>query len=150
MRPFERHAPELDACREQARTGPCLVWGIAARDPDFSDHHVFYEDDDAIASLNRWPAQRGYTPAAPKRRGEQVTGDFPAEEYPALQRVVRRAAEAVREEVGAGRACILSPGSSGGDAHVREHVVPLSPGAPNKEQQFAALAARIGRRKEGP
>ena len=167
MRPFERYAPDLDAYHERARTGPCFVCGIVARDPDFAGHHILYEDEDAIAFFSRWPTQRGYTLVAPKGHGEQVTGDFPVGEYLALQRVVYRAAEAVREEVGAERVYVLSLGSNEGNAHVHWHVVPLSPGTPYEEQQFAAvmletagaldtpederaaLAARIGRRMEG-
>ena len=167
MRPFERYAPDLDAYHERARTGPCFVCGIVARDPDFAGHHILYEDEDAIAFFSRWPTQRGYTLVAPKGLGEQVTGDFPVGEYLALQRVVYRAAEAVREEVGAERVYVLSLGSNEGNAHVHWHVVPLSPGTPYEEQQFAAvmletagaldmpederaaLAARIGRRMEG-
>jgi len=163
----ERYLPDLNAYHERARTGSCFVCGIVARDPDFAGHHILYEDDDAIAFFNRWPTQRGYTLVAPKAHREQVTGDFPVEEYLALQRIVYRAAEAVREEVGAERVYVLSLGSNEGNAHVHWHVAPLPPGTPYEEQQFAAvmletegalnmpedekaaLAARIGRRMEG-
>jgi diadenosine tetraphosphate (Ap4A) HIT family hydrolase len=163
----KRHMPDLDTYHERARAGPCFVCGIVARDPDFAGHHILYENEDAIAFFNRWPTQRGYTLVAPKGHREQVTGDFTVEEYLALQRVVYRAAEAVREEVGAERVYVLSLGSNEGNAHVHWHVVPLPPGTPYEEQQFAAvmletagaldmpedekaaLAARIGRRMEG-
>ena len=126
----ERYLPDLDAYHRRVRTGPCFVCGIVARDPDFSGHHIVYEDDDAIAFLNRWPTQRGYTLVAPKEHREQATGDFTVDEYLALQRVVYRVAEAVREEVGAGRVYVLSLGSNGGNAHVHWHVVPLPPERP--------------------
>ncbi len=45
----------------------------------------------------------------------------------------------MREEVGAERVYILSLGSNEGNAHVHWHVVPLPPGVPYEEQQFAAL-----------
>lgn len=88
------------------------------------------------------------------------------EEYVHLQRTVYRVAEAVREEVGAERMYVLTLGSGEGNAHVHWHVVPLPPGTPYEQQQFAALmlecagaldipdeekaelAARIGRRVE--
>jgi diadenosine tetraphosphate (Ap4A) HIT family hydrolase len=148
-------------------TGPCFVCSVVSQDPDFPDHHVFYEDDAAIAFLNRYPTQYGSALVAPKEHKEQVAGDFTVEEYLGLQRVVHRAAEAVREEVGAERVYLLSLGSNQGNAHVHWHVVPLPPGTPYEEQQFAALmleragaleipeedeaslAARIGRRMEG-
>jgi diadenosine tetraphosphate (Ap4A) HIT family hydrolase len=163
----ERYLPDLDAYHERARTGPCFVCGIVARDPDFSHHHIVYEDEDAVAFFNRWPTQYGYTLVAPKEHREQATGDFTVDEYLALQRIVYGVAEAVRAEVGAQRMYVMSLGSNGGNAHVHWHVVPLPPGTPYDEQQFAAvmletagalgipegknaaLAARIGRRMGG-
>ena len=139
MRSFERYAPDLDAYHGRARTGPCFVCGIVARDPGFPAHHLVYEDEAAIAFFNRWPTQYGYTLVAPKEHREQATGDFTVEEYLQLQRIVYRVAEAVREEVGAERVYILSLGSNEGNAHVHWHVVPLPPGVPYEEQQFAAL-----------
>jgi diadenosine tetraphosphate (Ap4A) HIT family hydrolase len=163
---FERYEFDLDAYVERVRTGPCFVCAIAARDPDFPDHYVFYEDDAAIAFLNRYPTQYGYALVAPKEHKEQVAGDFTVEEYLDLQRVVHRVAEAVREEVGAERVYLLSLGSNEGNAHIHWHVVPLPPGTPYQEQQLAAimlestgvlkipeekmasLTARLGRRME--
>ena len=139
VKPFERYAPDLDAYHTRARTGPCFVCGIVARDPGFPSHHVVYEDDAAIAFFNRWPTQYGYTLVAPKEHREQATGDFALEEYLELQRVVYRVAEAVREEIGTARVYVLSLGSNEGNAHVHWHVVPLPPGVPYGEQQFAAL-----------
>jgi hypothetical protein len=149
VRPSERYAPDMDDYHERARTGPCFVCGIVARDSDFSDTRIVYEDYDAIAFFDRWPTQRGYTLVAPKEHREQATGDSTVDEYLALQRIVYGVAEAVREEVGA-----------------HWHVVSLHPGTPYEEQQFAAvmletasapdmpedekvsLAARIGSRME--
>ena len=108
----ERYLPDLDAYHERARTGPCFVCGIVARDPDFPDRHIVYEGDSAIAFFNRCPTQRGYVLVAPKEHREQATGDFTADEYLALQRVVYGVAEAVREEVGAERVYVLSLGST--------------------------------------
>jgi len=164
---FERYQPDLDAYVRRVRTGPCFVCGIVSRDPDFPEHHVFYEDEAAIAFLNRYPTQYGYTLVAPKEHKEQVAGDFTVEEYLGLQRVVHGVAEAVREEVGAERMYIFTFGSNQGNSHVHWHVVPLTPGTPYEEQQFAAvmleragaleiaeeekasLATRLGRRMEG-
>lgn len=166
VRPTERSTPDLDAYHERARNGPCFVCGIVNRDPDFAGHHLVYEDDRTVAFFNRWPTQRGYTLVAPKEHREQATGDFPVEEYLDLQRVIHRVSEALREEVGAERMYVLTLGSNQGNAHVHWHIVPLPPGTPYEEQQFAApmletagaldipedekadLAARIGRRME--
>jgi diadenosine tetraphosphate (Ap4A) HIT family hydrolase len=164
---FERYMPDLDAYIRRVRTGACFVCGIVSRNPAFPDHYIFYEDEAAIVFLSMNPTQYGYTLVAPKEHREQVAGDFTPEEYLGLQRVVHRVAEAVREEVGAERVYILSLGSNQGNAHAHWHVVPLPPGTPYEEQQFAAvmletagalhipdpekadLAARIGRRMEG-
>jgi ATP adenylyltransferase len=164
----ERYAPNLDLYHERARTRPCFVCRIVARDPDFSDHHIVYEDDSVIAFFYRWSTQRGYTLVAPKDHGGQATGNFTVDEYLALQRVVCRVAEACRKGVGAERVYVLSLGPNQGNAHVHWHVVPLPLcGPPYENQQFAAvmletagaldmpdgekasLAARIGRRMGG-
>jgi diadenosine tetraphosphate (Ap4A) HIT family hydrolase len=163
---FERYKPDLDAYVRRVRSGPCFVCKIVARDPAFPDHHIFYEDEGAIAFLAMNPTQYGYTLIAPKEHREQVADDFTVEEYLGLQRVVHRVAEAVRAEVGAERVYVLSLGSNQGNAHVHWHVVPLPPDTPYEEQQFAAvmletagalkipdekkaaLAARIGQRIE--
>ncbi len=42
-------------------------------------------------------------------------------------------------EVGAERMYVMTLGSKQGNAHVHWHVVPLPPGVPYEEQQFAAL-----------
>lgn len=139
MKSFERYALDIDAHHARARTGPCFVCGIVARDPEFPGHHVVYEDDDAIAFFNRWPTQYGYTLVAPKEHREQTIADFTVKEYLELQRVVYRVADAVREEVGAVRVYIVSLGSNEGNAHVHWHIVPLPPGVPYEGQQFAAL-----------
>jgi diadenosine tetraphosphate (Ap4A) HIT family hydrolase len=102
-------------------------------------HRILYEDDVAIAFLNRYPTLYGYTLVAPRQHREQVTGDFTIEEYLALQRVVYRVAEAVRQEVGAERVYILSLGSQQGNRHVHWHIAPLPPGVPYREQQLEAL-----------
>ena len=164
---FERYQPDLDAYVRRVRTGPCFICAIVSRDPDFPDHHIVYEDEGTIVFLTMHPTQYGYTLVAPKEHREQVAGDFTAEEYLGLQRIVHSVAEAVREEVGAERVYILSLGSNQGNAHVHWHVVPLPPGTPYEEQQFAALmlettgalkipegekaalAVRIGQRMEG-
>jgi diadenosine tetraphosphate (Ap4A) HIT family hydrolase len=165
---FERYQPDLDGYVRRVRTGPCFVCAILARDPAFSDHHIIYEAEHAIVFLAMNPTQCGYTLVAPKEHKEQVAGDFTMEEYLGLQRVVHRVAEAVRVEVGAERVYVLSLGSNQGNAHVHWHVVPLPPGTPYEEQQFAALmletagalripdgekaalAARVGQRMESP
>jgi diadenosine tetraphosphate (Ap4A) HIT family hydrolase len=165
---FERYQPDLDAYVRRVRTGPCFVCAILARDPAFPDHHIVYEDEDAIVFLTMNPAQYGYTLVAPNEHKEHVAGDFTVEEYLGLQRVVRSVAEAVREEVEAERMYVLSLGSNQGNAHVHWHVAPFPSDTPYEEQQFAAvmletagalkipdgekaaLAALIGRRMQRP
>ncbi len=139
MNPFERSTPDLDAYHERARSGPCFVRGLVSRDPDLAAHHIVYEDEDAIAFFNRWSTRCGYTLVAPEEHREQATEVFTVEDCLDLQRVVHRVAEVVREEVGVERIYILSLGSKGGNANVRWHVLPLPPGTPYGEEQFAAV-----------
>jgi diadenosine tetraphosphate (Ap4A) HIT family hydrolase len=120
----------------RAREGPCFVCEIVA---GTRPHHLIYEDDQAIAFLNRYPTLLGYTLVAPKEHRAAVTGDFSEDEYAALQRVVHRVGEAVSRAVPTERLYVLSLGSNQGNAHVHWHVAPLPPGVPYEEQQLYAL-----------
>ncbi len=84
---FERYEIDREAYHLRAQTGPCFVCGIVARNPEFPAH-LIYEDDVAIAFLDRYPKLYGYTIVAPREHREQVTGDFKIDEYLALQRRV--------------------------------------------------------------
>ncbi|HEX3915880.1 MAG TPA: HIT family protein [Caulobacteraceae bacterium] len=123
--------------------GRCFICRMLAGDPEYR-HHVVYEDDAAIAFLNKYPTLAGHTLVCPKAHLEQVTGDFTEAEYLALQAVVRRVAEAVRQAMGAARVYVLSFGSNEANSHVHWHVAPLPPGVPLEEQQFVALDASRG------
>ena len=136
---FERFKLDLDAYHHRAQTGPCFICEIVARNPDYPAH-IVYEDDVAIAFLDKYPPLYGHTLIAPHEHREQVTGDFTIEEYLSLQRRVYRVAEAVRQEVGAERVYLYSFGSNQGYSHVHWHVAPLPPGVPYREQQLAAVA----------
>jgi diadenosine tetraphosphate (Ap4A) HIT family hydrolase len=113
---------------------------VAGRRP----HHIVYEDEFAVAFLNRFPTLRGQTIVAPKEHREQVTGDFSEEEYLRLQALVRRVGEAVRHAFPTERLYVLSLGSQDGNRHVHWHLAPLPPGVPFEEQQAEALRAHRG------
>lgn len=134
----ERRPFDLAPYIERSMRGPCFICRLVAGDPNYR-HHIVWEDDFAIAFLNKWPVLAGYTLVSPKAHLEQVTGDFTEGEYHRLQEVVRRVAEAVRVVTGAERVYILSLGSQAANSHVHWHVAPLPPGVPPEEQQFAAL-----------
>ena len=135
---FERFHIDLDAYFHQIQTGPCFICGIVARDPNFPAH-IIYEDENAIAFLDKYPPQYGHTLVAPREHREQVTGDFTVEEYLNLQIVVYRVAEAIRQELCAERVYLLSFGSKQGISHVHWHISPLPPGVPFREQQLAVF-----------
>jgi diadenosine tetraphosphate (Ap4A) HIT family hydrolase len=116
----------------------CFVCELVAGNPEYR-HHVVYEDGTAIAFLNAYPVLYGSVLVAPREHREQVTGDFTPEEYGALQAVVHRVGEAVRSVVPTERLYVLTLGSQQGNRHVHWHVVPLPPGIPFAQQQFAAL-----------
>jgi len=135
---IERESFDLEAYVERSTRGPCFICRLVAGDPDYR-HHIVYEDDFAIAFLNKWPTLVGYTLVCPKAHREQVTGDFTAEEYHRLQDLVRRVGEAVRCVTGVERLYLASLGSQQANSHVHWHVAPLPPGLTPEAQQFAAL-----------
>ena len=93
----------------------------------------------AIAFLNRYPTLLGYTIVAPVEHRESVLVDFTADEYAALQSVIRRVGLAVSSAVPTERLYLLSLGSNQGNSHVHWHVAPLPPGVDYDQQQFASL-----------
>jgi diadenosine tetraphosphate (Ap4A) HIT family hydrolase len=118
--------------------GRCFICEMLAGNPEFR-HHIVYEDEIAVAFLNRYPTLYGYVLVAPREHREQVTGDFSRDEYLALQAVVHRVGEALRLVVPTERLYVLSLGSQNGNRHVHWHVAPLAPGVPFDQQQLAAL-----------
>lgn len=128
---------DFEALRE--RLGDrCFICELLAGNPEFA-HHVVYEDDAAVAFLNRYPSLYGHTLVAPRAHLERVTGDLSLDEYLALQAVVHRVGEALQAVVPTERLYVLSLGSAQGNRHVHWHLAPLPPGVPFDEQQLAAL-----------
>lgn len=144
MNAFQREHIDLERYVLRTQTGPCFICEIVERKPRYYDHHIIYEDDTTIAFLNRYPTLYGYTLVAPKEHKEQATGDFILEEYLALQKIIYRVAEAVRQEVASERLYILTLGSRQGNRHVHWHIAPLPPGVPYEEQQLEALKMEKG------
>jgi diadenosine tetraphosphate (Ap4A) HIT family hydrolase len=162
QRQFERYQIDTEAYHRRCQTGPCFICRIVERDPEYPAH-IVYEDEVAIAFLDKYPRLYGWILVAPRKHREQVTGDFSIDEYLALQRRLYDISEAVRQELGTERIYLLALGSNQGNAHVHWHIVPLPPGVPYREQQLAvfrqdilhipkeeraALAARIRQRIE--
>ncbi|MCI0396065.1 MAG: HIT family protein [Chloroflexi bacterium] len=142
---WSRRMMDVAAYEERIRTGPCFICRIIARDPNYYDnHHMIYEDETAVVFLNKYPTLYGYVLVAPREHREQVTGDFSPTEYLALQQLIHRVGEAVRQVVPTERLYILSLGSQQGNRHVHWHLAPLPPGVPFAEQQLVALQAEQG------
>ena len=138
-----RLRPLLGAASYVARgRATCFVCATVARDPDY-DHHLVYEDDDAVGFLARWPMLWGHVLVAPKQHRERVVEDFDVEEYLRLQAVVRRVGRAVSRAVPCERLYVLSLGSQQLNRHVHWHVAPLPPGVPLPRQQFRAFSQLI-------
>lgn len=133
----------IDAYVERSRHGPCFVCEMLVGNPQYH-HHVVYEDEMAVAFLNKYPMLYGYTLVAPKAHREQVTGDFSVDEYLSLQHVIYQVAEALRRVVSTERVYVLSLGSQQGNRHVHWHIAPLPPGVPYEEQQMEALRLSQG------
>ena len=139
---MRRIAAERAALRRQLE-GRCFICEMLRGNPDFH-HFIVYEDEETVAFLQRFQTLYGYVLVAPKQHREQVTGDFSREEYLALQAVIHRVGEAVRQTVPTERLYVLSLGSQDANSHVHWHVAPLPPDVPLKSQQFAALDTDVG------
>ena len=137
----KRKRVDFNAVREELR-GRCFICEMLAGNPEYQ-HHVVYEDERAVAFLNRYPSLYGYVLVAPKDHREQVTGDFSLDDYLHLQAVVHRVGEAIRQVVPTERLYVLSLGSQQANRHVHWHLVPIPPGLPFEQQQLAALDSNI-------
>ena len=140
---FERYHHDEDAYIHMIQTSPCFICRIVAGNYDESPIHILYEDNNAIAFLERWPRLYGWTLIASREHREQVTSDFTIREYLALQKTVYLVSEAVRQEVGAERMYIASFGSNQAISHVHWHAIPLSSDVPFREQQLAVFRKDI-------
>jgi diadenosine tetraphosphate (Ap4A) HIT family hydrolase len=118
--------------------GRCFICELVRGNPEFR-HHVVYEDEHAVAFLQRFQTLYGYVLVAPKEHRERVTGDFSLEDYLALQTCVHRVGEALRRAVPTERLYVLSLGSQQRNRHVHWRLAPLPPGVPFERQQLAAL-----------
>ncbi len=139
----KRKAFDLETYVEAIQTRPCFICEIVKGNPEYR-HHIVYEDDIAIAFLNKYPPLYGYVLVCPKEHREMVTGDFSADDYLALQRVVYQISEAARKSVPTERLYILSLGSQQANKHVHWHIAPLPSGVPFEDQQLAALSIKNG------
>lgn len=140
----ERKPFDLDAYVHGVRTRPCFICRLAAGDPAFA-HHMIYEDDFAVAFLNKHPTLTGYALVCPRTHKEQIgAGDLDLAEHLRLQALVYAVAEALRHVLPTERVYILSLGSQQGNRHLHWHVASLPPGVPFEDQQFAALDVTRG------
>jgi tRNA pseudouridine38-40 synthase len=139
-------AAALDEYLATARAS-CFICDIAVGRASHP-HHVVYEDERAIAFLNRLPTVEGYTLVAPREHREQVTGDFDPEEYVGLQRVVHRVGEAVRRAMGPERLYLMSAGLAAGEPPRALARRPVPGGPPLRAP--AACAGGLGARPPGP
>jgi ATP adenylyltransferase len=139
----KKEAIDIVAYVKRVTAGRCFICEMLAGNADYC-HHIIYQDESAVVFLNKFPILYGYTLVAPRQHREQVTGDFTREEYLALQALIYRAAEALRQVVPTERLYILSLGSQQANRHVHWHLAPLPPGVPLEEQQFEALRLEKG------
>lgn len=121
----------------------CFICEMLAGNPDYP-HHVAHRDERAVVFLSKFPFMWGHLLVAPVEHREHVVGDFPLEDYLALQRVVHAAGTALTSLVPTERLYVLSLGSQQGNRHAHWHLAPLPPGVPYERQQFAAFSAELG------
>src|SRR5512143_3846251 len=105
----QRQSFDLQSYIRDIQMRPCFICEMATGNPAYA-HEIVYEDDVAVAFLNKYPPLYGYVLVAPRAHREQVTGDFTPEEYLAVQHVIYCVAEAVRRAAKPERVYILSLG----------------------------------------
>jgi diadenosine tetraphosphate (Ap4A) HIT family hydrolase len=138
MEAHRRRPFDVVSYEHRVRGDECFICAIVRRDSRY-EHHVVYRDDRHIAFLSQYPAQRGYSLVAPIDHREHVVDDFTRDEYLAIQSVIHRLGRALSSVLPTERIYVLSLGSQQGNSHVHWHLVPLPPGVPYEQQQFAAL-----------
>lgn len=138
-----RSQPFDSRAYEKRSKGSCFICEMLAGNPDYR-HHLIYEDPNTVVFLNKYPTVLGYALVAPRAHREQATDDFTLKEYLALQGLIYRVAEAIRDTLPTERLYILTLGSQQGNRHVHWHLVPFPPGVPYEEQQTALLDMRRG------
>jgi diadenosine tetraphosphate (Ap4A) HIT family hydrolase len=130
---------DAESYAERVQDGPCFVCAMLEGHPDYPGHR-FYEDEDTVAFLARYPTLLGHALVAPKRHAEMLVEDLNLKEYVRLQRVVYRVAKAISAVLPTERVYVLSLGrKDAADAHVHWHVAPVPPGAGYDERQHHAL-----------
>lgn len=110
--------------------GPCSVCDLVRGRPA-APVQVLHRDRVAVT----WLAGAGVV-VAPVRHAEAVVGDFSVDDYLDLQRRVHEVGTAVAAVVPTGRLHVLSQGP-----HVRWHLIPLPPGAPDPLPDLAVPPA---------
>ena len=138
-----RTESEIEDYIQRSQHGPCFVCQIVRGEAAYQ-HHMIYEDDQAIVFLNKGQPLYGYTLVAPRQHREHVVADFTQEEYLSLQRLIHAVGNAVQRAVSAERLYVLSLGSQQGNRHVHWHIAPLPPGVPYGQQQLWALSRENG------
>jgi diadenosine tetraphosphate (Ap4A) HIT family hydrolase len=129
--------------RESRTQGRCFLCEIASGTHSYP-HQVIYEDDNAIAFLNRYPTLVGYCLVAPKEHVESWVHDLTEAQFLAFQGVTHRVARAIEATVPTERMYSLSLGSQQANAHLHWHIAPLPPGVPYDQQEFHALRKENG------
>jgi ATP adenylyltransferase len=143
MSQHHKETVDIDAYVKRVTDGPCFICEMLDGNADYR-HHIIYKDETAVVFLNKFPILYGYTLIAPRQHREQVTTDFTRDEYLALQALIYRVSEALRQVVPTERMYILSLGSQQANSHVHWHLAPLPPGVPLEQQQFEALRLEKG------
>jgi diadenosine tetraphosphate (Ap4A) HIT family hydrolase len=129
--------------RESRIQGSCFICQMASGAHSYR-HHVVYEDDIAIAFLNRYPTLTGYCLVAPRDHVESWVHDLSETQFLDFQRVTYRVARAIEATVPTERMYSVSLGSQQANAHVHWHLAPLPPGVPYEQQEFYALRKENG------
>lgn len=121
----------------------CFICDIINHGPKRAEHHIFYEDAEAIGFLDKYPTTSGQAIIAPKKHKVHFERDFTSDEYLYIQKIILKAAKAIQKILEAERMYLLSIGSDQLVAHIHFRLFPLPKGIPYDKQQFVAMEPKI-------
>lgn len=134
---------DSDKYYKRIKSNKCLFCALGIHGIDESREYYLYENDYAMAVLDRYPTQYGYSLVFPKDHYEHIHL-LDTKTYLKLQAVLHGMVKAVQIATGAERVYTACLGSQQLSPHIHYHVVPINSKLPLEEQQWNALDRQRG------
>jgi histidine triad (HIT) family protein len=127
----------------EIKSNQCFICRLIQNDPDLHPHVIVAENDEFIAFLDRFPAQRGHTLVCPKEHVENIFDDITLPQYLKFQEFIYRIGQAIIKTTSPERIYLCSFGSAQMVSHIHFHLVPLPAGVPLDGQETVAMIRTI-------